>query len=148
MRKPAGLTAFPPDGFLIGEQILPDGRMEQEKKREKLQTSGKHVKYKDILGEIREKSEIPRRPHQFKAGPDIVDRSGNSREGSDQVRILKGDQEDGQDEQNDEGDHINIDRTDHIVIDRLVIHLDLLDALRVDIGNKFLAYRLKKNDKS
>ena len=146
MGKSASLAALPPHGLLVGEQISPDRRVEQEQKREKFQASGKHVKDKDILGEIREKSEIARRTYKFQAGTDVVDRSGNGRKGGSQVCIFEGNQEYGHHKQNNEGDHINIDRTDDVMVDRFVIHFDFLDALRVNIGDELLAHRFKQDN--
>ena len=60
-----------------------------------------------------------------------------------QVRILEGDQKYGNHKKNHKSDHIDIDGTNHVVVDGLAVHLDLLDALRVDVaGGAYGKFRL------
>ena len=131
--------------FFVGEEILPDGWMEQEQEREQLQPPCQHVKHQDIFGEGREETEVCRGADQFQTGADIVDGRCHRREPCHQIGIVKGDQKYREDENDHERDEVHVDRAHHFMFDGFIVHLYFFDALGMNVGHEFLAHRLEED---
>ena len=63
---------------LITEKVDPDSRVEQDKKREKFQTSGNHIKHENNFRKDAKTAKILRRSNQLQTGSHVIDRGKHS----------------------------------------------------------------------
>ena len=83
--------------------------MEQHQQREQLQTARNHVEDEDTFAEDRKMAEICRRSDHVKTRSHIVDGCRHRRQIRLQAVAVKGNQQHGACEQNQEGDEIHIE---------------------------------------
>ena len=96
--------------------------MEDDEHREKLKSSGKHIKDHYELGGLAPEGEIPCGTHKVKAGTDIVYGCGYGREIGFKVMSFKGNGKDRGRKDDHKSSKINMDGTDRVGIDGFAVH--------------------------
>ena len=86
------LLVFPP--FLSGNEVSPQGGMEQEKEREERQSAGKHIKHEYIFGKGGKHPEIVGWSNHFQSWSNVIDGGRNGSEVGYEIPALEGNEED------------------------------------------------------
>ena len=116
------------------DRFLPDRRVEEDQQWEQLQSTGQHVKHQYKLGEYIELSEILCRSDLCKSGSHVVDGGQNRCKVGDQILILEGNCKDRDCKDNNKRNEKYVDGADHLMIDRLALHIDLAHTLRMNVA--------------
>lgn len=122
---------------ITASEFFPGSFEEEQEKREDLQTSCKHIKDKDTFGQIGKRTEISHRTNDLKSRTNVVECSCYRREVCDQIKIIDRDQQNRCGEDHKIQTDINIGGSQDIMGDDLVIHLDLLDCIRMKVKLEF-----------
>lgn len=122
--------------------------VEEDKDREQLKSSRKHIKHKDVLGEVAEEAVVACRSYKRKTGTYVIKCCKYCRKCRYQVVSVKGKKEHGSHKDSKESDEVYVDGTYNIVLYGSAVYSDLTNYLRVDIGSEFLSDRLNKYHKA
>ena len=74
--------------------------MEQDQKREQLQSPGQHIKAEHDLGEVGKVRKVRHRSHLLQTRTHVVDGRGHRRKSGHQILSFQRDEEDGEHKQN------------------------------------------------
>ena len=117
--------------------------MEEDQKREQLQSSGKHIDDKYILGQVAEETEVFGRTNHIETGTDVVDGSSYRGKVGNQIVSVKRYDQKGYHKHGNKGYEVHIDGTDNLMLNGLAIHVDLFDALWMNVGIELFGNRFE-----
>lgn len=130
------------------DNALPESRMEEDEKREQLQSSGQHIEHQHPFGKSGEDAEAAGGTYFRQSGSDIVQCGQDSGKICGEIPSLDGDKEYGGHQYKDKGNEIDVNGTNHIMLHRFSFKVNFLNAFRMDIGLEFLDHSLDHNDKA